>query len=595
MFTFEETEFPTRSDFSEPPAYESLKSLPSSPTLSRSSSLEPAQVSRPICNSIEVLPLQVLAANYDPLPLDETINFNAPISYEDAMQRPDAKLWWKAFCNEIQAIIDNKTWTLIDLPPGHKVIQTKWVLRLKVDARNNPEKYKARIVVKGYCQIAGINYDETFAPVVRIESVRTIIAIAAGRNYFILHIDCKNAFLNGLSDAEIYVTQPEGFEDPHYPQKVLRLNKSLYGLKQAPRIWYLLLSEVIIGLGFLPLETDTCIYVKDNITIAVFVDDILVTGPKSSCYKFYNDLSKHFLVEDKGEATSFLGINIERRNNSISINQPGLIDRILTKFNMVNATTLKTPLEPQAYLPKASDDNKIDDFCDPEYASFYQELVGALNHLAIFTRPDLSYAVSMLAQFNSNPLKIHWKAALRVLRYLKLTRNFCITYRKGRIIIVGFSDADWGSNPIDRISMTGYVFMVNGGAVSWTSHKQTAVALSTMEAEYMALSDASRESIARGQFFIELDIFPLSTPIPIYSDNQSALEITENPKNYRKAKHIDIRYHAVRHYILEGKVEVDYIPTDNQPADILTKPLGPTKHQRCLELLNMTNMESVED
>ncbi len=137
--------------------------------------------------------------------------------------------------------------------------------------------------------------------------------------------------------------------------------------------------------------------------------------------------------------------------------------------------------------------------------------------------------------------------------------------------------------------------MINGGAVSWTSHKQTTVALSTMESEYMALSDASRESIARSQFFAELNIFPPSTPITIFSDNQSALEITQNPKNYRKAKHIDIRYHAVRHYILDGKVEVDYIPTDGQPADILTKPLGPTKHQRCLELLNMMNMESVED
>jgi hypothetical protein len=231
------------------------------------------------------------------------------------MQRPDAKLRWEALCNEIQAIIENETWTLTDLPPGYKVIQTKWVLRLKVDAWNNPEKYKAQIVVKGYCQVAGINYNETFAPVVWIESVWVIIAIAGARNYFLLHINCENAFLNGWSDAEIYVTQPESFEDPHYPQKVLRLNKSLYGPKQAPRIWYLLLSEVIIGLGFIPLETDTCIYVKDEVMIAVFVDDILITGPKSSCYKFYDDLSKHFLVKDKGEVTSFLGVNIERRNN----------------------------------------------------------------------------------------------------------------------------------------------------------------------------------------------------------------------------------------------------------------------------------------
>jgi hypothetical protein len=152
------------------------------------------------------------------------------------MRRPDKDLWWNAFCNEIEAIITNNTWVLTDLPPEYKALSLKWVCRTKRDANNVFEKYEARIVVRGYAQEAGLDFDKTFAPVVRIESVRIIFAIAAANDLFILHVDCQNAFLHGNSDLEIYVTQPEGFVDLQYPDKVLRLNKSLYGLKQAPRI-----------------------------------------------------------------------------------------------------------------------------------------------------------------------------------------------------------------------------------------------------------------------------------------------------------------------------------------------------------------------
>ena len=187
------------------------------------------------------------------------------------MRRPDYQLWWEEFCNEIRAIVDNNTWTLTDLPPGFKALPLRWVCRTKRDANNVFEKYKGRIVVKGYAQEAGLDFDKTFAPVVRIESVRAILAIAAANDLFILHVDCTNAFLNGLSDLELYVLQPEGFIDPKYPNKILRLNKTLYGLKQAPRIWYLLLCGVIVGLAFQVLETDTSIYVRGEIIIEVYV------------------------------------------------------------------------------------------------------------------------------------------------------------------------------------------------------------------------------------------------------------------------------------------------------------------------------------
>ena len=578
---FHETEFPNASDFDEPPAdpYNDSKRKPQTKHT-------PKVTPRLIFDEIVVLPppaLEVFATYGPDVQLD-----NDPQSFTDAMRRPDKELWWEAFCKEIQAIISNNTWTLTDLPPGFKVLSLKWVCHTKRDANNNFEKYKARIVVRGFAQEIGLDFDETFAPVVRIESVRMLFAFAAANDLYILHVDCTNAFLNGWSDWELYVQQPEGFIDSKYPNKVLRLNKALYGLKQAPRIWYLLLCGVIVGLGFVVLETDTSIYVRGDIIIEVYVDDIKILAPtKESCYEVYRELSKHFKMQDKGAVKSFLRLNITRNwhEHSISINQPGYIDKLLARFNMTNAKTANTPLEPGCHLLKAT---ATDTLCDP---TRYQELTGSLNHLAVFTRPDISFAVSKLSQFNTNPTMIHWKAGLHVLRYLKLTRNYCITYKRSSIPtrVFGYADADYGSDPNDRISYTGYVFMSNGGPISWNSHKQSTVAHSTMEAEYMALSDASREAIARKQFGQELQIPSSWKPITILSDNQSALEIAENPANYRRAKHIDIRYHAIRHYIRNDLIIVDFVPSNAQAADIFTKALGPQKHHECIRLLGLRN------
>ncbi|TMC17118.1 MAG: hypothetical protein E6J34_19075 [Chloroflexi bacterium] len=505
------------------------------------------------------------------------------------MRRPDANLWWNAFCDEIRAIIKRKTWTLAVLPPGKKALPLRWVCRTKRDAMRIFERYKARIVVKGFAQEADLDFDETFAPVVRIDSVRTIFAIAAGKDLYIIQADCKNAFLHSESDFQIYIQQPEGFVDVNYPHAVLLLNKALYGLKQAPRLWYLFLSEVIIAMEFQVLETDTSIYIRDDIILAVYVDDILIASPSiESCNAVVNELSNYIEVVNKGEIRSFLGINVIRnfQQHTISINQPGYIDYLLAKYNMTNAKSASTPFAPGTKL-KAATEN--DTFCNIE---LYQELTGSLNHLAVFSRPDITFTVSKLSKYNANPTITHFKAALHVLRYLKRTRNYCIVYRKSTtfpIDIIGYSDSDFASDEDDRKSYTGYIFMICNGAVSWSTHKQSTVALSSMEAEYMALSDAAREALARKQFFHELRLPSGEKPVTLLSDSQSALDISENPAKYRQAKHIDIRYHAIRHYIHDGKIEVDYIPSESQPADLFTKALGPTKHQQFCHTIGLRN------
>ena len=244
---------------------------------------------------------------------------------------------------------------------------------------------------------------------------------------------------------------------------------------------------------------------------------------------------------------------------------------------MTNAKTASTPFEKGTKLKSATPDDTL---CN---LKMYQELTGSLNHLAIFTRPDIAFAVSKLSKFNANPTTTYFKAALHVLRYLKFTRNYCIIYRRSPTVpitdIIGYSDADFASDKDDRKSYTGYVFIVNSGAITWSTHKQHTVAFSSMKSEYMALSDAAREAIARKQFFQELQIPSAIRPVPLLTDSQTALEISDNPAKYRQAKHIDIRCHVMRHYIHDGKIQIDYIPSAHQPVDIFTKALETTKHQ----------------
>ena len=275
-----------------------------------------------------------------------------PANYHDAMMRMDADKWLNAMHTELQSLEDNNTWVLCELPRGRRVIGTKWVCKIKVDAMNVLERYKARIVAQGFSQIAGLDFDETWAPFVRIESVRVLFALAALFDLWIIHIDAKTAFLNGDSDAELYVRQPEGFVDMRYPNHVLRLCKSLYGLKQAPRIWYLLLCETIISLGFDQCTADPSIYFHPEykIILAVYVDDILIMGKTQEiCDQFYGEISQHFCMEYKGPVTSFLSLNVIQDGLSIAINQIGYIEHMIQRFQMDKAKPADSPLN--ASLP----------------------------------------------------------------------------------------------------------------------------------------------------------------------------------------------------------------------------------------------------
>ena len=508
---------------------------------------------------------------------------NEKPTYEVAIQGPDRDQWIKAMNEEIRSIEQNQTWRLVKLPPGRKAIGVKWVLTVKRDAKGAVLKHKARLVAKGYSQQFGFDFDETYAPVVRIEHVRILFSLAAFFNLPLIHLDAKNAFLHGNSDFAIYVKQPPGFENPAHPDSVLLLLKSLYGLKQASRIWYLALYDAIINLGFESSKFDPCIFISPqwHLLLAIYVDDILVMGPQVKCDEFANQLSRQFRITNQGHVSSFLGINVERRDGAILLNQIGYIDRMAQRFQLESCNPTFTPLDHSLPLLKAEPESPRAD------GTLYKELTGSLNHLAICTRPDTSLSVSKLSQFNQDPTITHHNAARRILKYAISTKHYSIKYGgiNKLLQIDGYADADWGSNLVDRKSTTGFIFMMNGGPISWKSGKQTTVALSTMEAELMALSDAAREILAHLTFFQTLSI---ELPLPIlYTDNEAAESVAKHEPEYQRSKHIDIRYHFIRDHFEKGTFDIQHIPGNEQIADILTKPLPRIKHQAIVQALRL--------
>lgn len=510
-----------------------------------------------------------------------------PESISEAFSGINAEQWKKAMENEHRSLIENETWELVQLPPGRKAIANKWVFKRKLDENGNIDRYKARLVVKGCSQKEGIDYFETFSPVVRYSSIRFLIAIAAKYDLDIDQMDAVTAFLQGELKEEVYMRQPTGLEDG--TERVCRLKKSLYGLKQASRVWNEKLGTALIKAGLKCSQVDTCIYYKINgddiLIVAIYVDDLLIFSNKAESKLWIKkQLLASFKMIDNGAAKFILGMHIERNRaaGTISIDQHKYIREVLERFNMSDCNPVSTPADCNAKLTK---DMAPTTASEKEEMSGvpYQEVVGSLLYAALVTRPDIQFAVNTVSRFNNNPGKAHWNACKRILRYLNGTINYKLTYcREKSGDLHGYCDADWAGDESDRRSMTGYVFIMQGGAVTWNSKKQPTVALSTTEAEYMAMSTASQEAIWLRNLGAELFGDKCKTQINIFGDNKSALQLSEKTTTFHpRTKHIDIRHHFVRDNVNNGIVKFTYTATDDMTADILTKALPQPKLIKC--------------
>ena len=495
-----------------------------------------------------------------------------PLTFQQAVSSPMKAKWKEATEKEMRSLVENDVWELVQPPVNRKIVGSKWVFKVKHDGDGRVERYKARLVAQGYTQQRGADYDETFSPVVRMESLRTVIGLAA-RNGLKLHqLDVTTAFLNGRLQEEVYMHQPEGFVAQGQEHLVCKLNRSLYGLKQSPRCWNSTLDNYLKKIGFLQSVSDPCVYIsalgKELAVVGVYVDDIVVACQSDEqLVRIKKDICQKFAVKDLGKLHHFLGIRVVQDDNTVWLGQPLYVEKVLTRFGMQDANPISTPVDPSTKLTKAAEgDEKFDQ-------SVYQSAVGCLLYLSTGTRPDIAFAVGNVAKFSSDPTRKHWTAVKRILRYLKGTGEYGLLYSTSdQEDLHGFSDSDWAGDLEDRKSTSGYLFKLGGAPISWRSKKQTSVALSTAEAEYVALSSATQEVVWLRQLTTDLRNGPTGATV-LYEDNKSAICMSKNAQFHGRAKHIDIRHHFIQEKVCDGTVELKYCPTC-MIADILTKGLS---------------------
>ena len=492
-----------------------------------------------------------------------------PTTYAEAIASPEALLWKDAMDSEISSLNEMGTWTLAKLPHGRVPLDNKWVYTLKTDADGNVERYKARLVVKGFQQKYGIDYDETYASVTSLKALRVVLSVAAAKDMYIEQIDVKTAFLNGTLEEDIYMRQPKGFINTDDKELVCKLQKSLYGLKQAPHIWYKTLAACLKSSGFTPLRSEESIFTNKELgdIVVCYVDDILLISKDQERIEFLKSkLKENFTVYEKGEVSYFLGLKVERNRTKreIYLSQESYIQSVLERFNLAECYPVASPMEPGVHLEKAS---------QPVPDLPYRELLGSLQYLVNATRPDICYAASYLARFASSFDNTHWECAKRVLKYLKGTSNHVIVL--GGVLqnpceIGGFVDADWATDKDTRRSVSGSIIKLGRGFVSWKSKMQSRVSLSTTEAEYVSMAQGSTDAIFVKNLLAEIN---QSSKIKMYCDNQGAIHWAHDRRDPSRAKHVDLKYHFIRELVEEKIVEIGYVNTVDQIGDILTKPL----------------------
>ena len=510
---------------------------------------------------------------------------NLPVSFTEAVTSDKSKEWVKAMDEEMHSLKEN-TFTLTNLPEGKKAVGGRWVYAIKTDV-DGSEKYKARYVARGYSQKMGVDYEETFSPTANMTSVRVLVQKAAQENLILHQMDVKTAYLNAPIDCEIYMEQPEGYEVRSHTDKklVCKLERSLYGLKQAGRNWNKLLHDHLTQNEFLQNQADHCVYTRERehekVIMVIWVDDLLIAASDENAMKVTKDmLAARFKMKDLGKLRSFLGIDFEQCNNCVTMSQSKYVEKILVRFNMQDCKPRSTPCEQKL--------NYTDDAALLSDVSMYREAVGSLIYLTVCTRPDLSFIVSKLSQYFNEPTVEHFFTVKHVLRYLKGTSDKKLCYSKSNenLGIQAYSDANWAGDVKDRCSTTGYcVTLSQGGTlVSWKTKKQPTVALSTCEAEYIALATTIQECLYLTQLLDGIDKHVYMLPI-VFEDNQGTIALAKNPVKRQRCKHVDIKYHFIRSTVTDGKLSLEYCPTEQMVADLMTKPATKFKLARFAEFM----------
>jgi hypothetical protein len=526
-------------------------------------------------------------------PAKEVLGIKIPATYKEAVNDPEyGQLWKQAIIEELNSLMDNGTWEQVVPPKDANIISCKWVFDIKKLTSGAIERFKARLVARGFSQVMGVDYHDTFAPTVRMETLRLFFAMVARKNLECSHFDIKNAFTESHLKEKILMDPPPGLKVKK--GMVLKVLRSLYGLKQAARDWNQLIKKELLSWGFVQSLADPCMFThkENSLVLLVYVDDIAAAAKtQGEIDWFWAQLSKRFKAKPLGEISKILGVRVvrDRANRTIYLDQQQYLRSILDKFGF-HEPPHTSKCHPSAnyedYSPSTDDDTRID-------PSQYQQIVGSLMFAMILTRPDIAFSLGKLSQHMSDPCERHGKALKKLMRYLNFTTSQKLRFgpsgaHRGFVV---YSDADWAGDKIDRKSVSGFVIMFYGGPISWGSKKQKSVATSSCESEYMALAMCAKQGQWIAQIFRDLGLAEYIgknlTTVQMLGDNQGSIALVENPHLHERSKHIDIAYHFIRDLAEQRKLQIDYIPTQDMVADGMTKPLQKPGFMRFKELLGV--------
>jgi hypothetical protein len=454
------------------------------------------------------------------------------------------------------------------------VVSSKWLFKIKYDD-GSIEKHKARFVARGFSQKEGIDYEETFALVARYTSIRTIIALAVKMKWKLHQMNVKTAFLNGVIEEEVYIEKPQEFEVEDMKSHVCKLKKALYRFKQARRDWYGMIDSFLTSLGFIKSKADSNLYFKvmndKPVILLLYVDDLFLTGEEMIITECKKRIASEFEMKDLGLMHYFLGLEVWKNLERIFLNQRKYAVEILKRFDMLECKSMNTSMETKLKLLVDTSSELID-------ATLYRQIIGSLMYLTN-TRPNICFAVNTLSQFLVKPRHVHLVAAKHVMRYLKGTLDCCLNYDGDHdFTLSGYTDSDWAGSVSDRKSTSGCCFSLGSAMISWHNRKQSNIALSTAEAEYIVVCSANCEAIWLHKLLTGL-FDPEIEATTILCDNKSCIKMTENLVFHDKSKHIEIKYHYICDMVQRGAIKLQYISTDEQVVDVLTKPLSRVKFE----------------
>ena len=496
-----------------------------------------------------------------------------PANYKEAVASPDRHLWEEAMAHELESHQSNGTWepVLTRHQAVHNTVGSRWVYAKKYNPDGTLLRHKARLVAQGFSQVHGVDFHETYSPVARYDSLRILLRLAASCDLEVGQMDFDTAYLNSSLSTKMYMRPPHGL--PCAPNTTLLLHKALYCLKQSGKEWFGTFKDHMLHQGFQQCQFDPCVFVKGTLIIAVYVDDLLLLGTIEALDRFKRTIAKRFKCKDLGQARYLLGLELQFTPKAIIITQAAYAKRILEKFGMADCNARATPLDPNTFPNRSMEDDKLADQLT------YQMLVGSLNYLVTGTRWDLAFAISMLGTFNSRPNTLHMSLVKQVLRYLKATADQSLNFRRAtpsNLALTMYADSSWCSDPDTSKSVNGYLLLLNNAPVNWSSKRQTCVALSTCDAEYMACAHAARHLVWASNASKELANYTslklMNTMPRLLSDNKPAICLSEEQRVNGKTKHIAMHYHFVRE---RNTIDytIGYVSSKDNLADLCTKVL----------------------